>query len=631
MVLTRAKEAASTQREPHKQLPAVFGRYVLLHCISRGGMGEIFLAKLGEIQGFEKPIVIKKILPHLAQDQEFLQRFIEEAQIAIKLTHGNIVPVYEVGMVDGEYFLALQYIEGRDLRALINRCRDRGRRLPPDLCLYLVREVANGLAYAHRRTDEAGAPLNLVHCDISPPNVLVTYEGEVKIIDFGIAKSAMQRAQANDEVGFGKFGYMAPEQLLRGATVDRRADLYSTGVILYELLTGQRVFSFPPGADYRQVAREVTAGNIALPSERDLKLTARFDRLVMKALRTEQGERYQSAEDLRDAIQQHLYAMNPTISADYLGAFMREVFLDEMATDRHMLRSLSQTDVEPFLSQISDASSHTVSYALAGGLLNPGSISGSGAGLAALEPPRQAAPALDPLAREHTGPRRPADREPRPRPRLATRRLSENEQAAALRADSGLRRQLPVSETFAVPPPRRWLYSAVVVATLIAVGGIAAAILRWSSKTDPRGQARRHPEAGGVAARRPDARPRPAPDLGAVDRAARDAGVGGDAADASDGGVHMVFPKETVHLTKKTKKGKKKAPEVSPAQVQAKFKQVRAEYLQFTRSYGHRLDHEWQQILFSNTYGNMDQTKYQRLNDMLDGLRRQMKAVREGG
>src|SRR5437762_2122887 len=157
-------------------LPQVFGRYLLLKRLSRGGMGEIFLAKLGEIQGFEKLVIIKKILPHLAADEEFIKRFIDEAQVAIKLNHNNIAPVFEVGRVGSEYFLAIEHIEGRDLRRLISRTREERTRLPADLCLYVVRELANGLAYAHRRTDDAGNPLALVHCDISPPNVMLSFE-----------------------------------------------------------------------------------------------------------------------------------------------------------------------------------------------------------------------------------------------------------------------------------------------------------------------------------------------------------------------------------------------------------------------------------------------------------------------
>jgi eukaryotic-like serine/threonine-protein kinase len=604
------------------QLPCVFGRYVLLHRISRGGMGEIFLARLGEIQGFEKPIVIKKILPQLAQDKEFLQRFVEEAQIAIKLSHGNIVPVYEVGMVDGEYFLALQYIEGRDLRTVLNRCREKNRRMPPDLCLYMVREVANGLAYAHRRTDDAGKLLNLVHCDISPPNILASYDGEVKIIDFGIAKSAMQRAQDNDEVGFGKFGYMAPEQLLRGAVVDRRTDIYSTGVILYELLTGQRVFNFPANVDHRQVAREVTAGHIPPPSERDMKLSDRFDKLVMRALRTEKSERYQSAEELRDEVQQHLYAMNPTISADDLAAFLQVNFHDEIETQRHMLSSLSQTDVEPFRAELNDASSHTVSYALAGGLLT----ASGGDVRPELRPPAAAGPVAP--APAVAAPARPVQRRT-----LATRRLSGAEQQAAMgTVEAG---ELPVSQTLAVPG-RRWLYPVLAGVAVLAMGGVAA-VVAMHRPGDGSGSAIAGSGSSGLVTR-------PRPDRAAVRIDAAPVADAAAAVDGApvDGGPHLSFPPETVHQTEpkdqkvhgKTKKKrppKKKAEPISPAAVQAKFRQVRTEYLQFQRSYGKLLDGEWQQILFANTYGNMDESKYERLNDMLDDLRRRMKKTRDGG
>src|SRR2546430_2018471 len=159
-----AAEAVDPNLQKPGELPKVFGRYLLLKRLSRGGMGEIFLAKLGEIQGFEKLVIIKKILPNLVADQEFIKRFIDEAQVAIKLQHANIAPVFEVGKVEGEYFLAIEYIEGRDLRRMIARLREQRMRLPPDLCLYVVRELASGLAYAHRKTDDSGKALALVHC-----------------------------------------------------------------------------------------------------------------------------------------------------------------------------------------------------------------------------------------------------------------------------------------------------------------------------------------------------------------------------------------------------------------------------------------------------------------------------------
>jgi serine/threonine protein kinase len=600
-------------------LPTVFGRYILLRRISRGGMGEIFLGKLGEIQGFEKPIVIKKILPDLAQDKEFLQRFVEEAQIAIKLTHANIVPVYEVGMVDGEYFLALQYVEGRDLRSLTTRFRERKQRMPPDLCLFLVREITNGLAYAHRRTDEAGQPMDLVHCDISPPNILVSWEGEVKIIDFGIAKSAIQKAQADETVGFGKFGYMAPEQLLRGAVVDRRTDIYSTGVLLFELLTGDRLFNFPPGTDYRRVARDVTAGKIDPPSDRDLNLTDRFDNLVLRALRTSQDERYQSAEEFRDEVQQHLYAMNPTISADTLAAFMRELFAEEIEDDRQMLRSLSQTDMEPFRTELSDGTSHTVSYALAE-LWTAGGQ-----------------PALAPGAARNGGPAEAVVVAP------AAQRAAEVEQRPT--GERSVR-----SYTVMVQQRRRtYLLLGATLAFLVAVGVVLGLVLR--------GQ----PEP--AATRVVDASPK----LAVRVRISADSAASPTGAATPDKGVHLTFAPDPVHHSEpdaggpdllaapapkkvivKRRPYKRRRPRpsghrkakakqvakprpISSAMVQKKFTQVRREYSSFKKSYGHLLDSEWQKILFANTYGNMDENRYLRLDAMLDDLRQRMKRVKERG
>jgi serine/threonine protein kinase len=370
-----------------RTLPAVFGRYLLLKRLSRGGMGEIFLAKLGEIQGFEKLVIIKKILPNLGADQEFIKRFIDEAQVAIKLNHANIAPVFEVGKVDGEYFLAIEYIEGRDLRRLVARLREEKTRLPPDLCLYIVRELANGLAYAHRKTDDKGIPLSLVHCDISPPNVMVSFEGEVKVIDFGIAKSAIRIAGTNPNMGFGKFGYMAPEQLIRGGIVDKRTDVYAAGVVLYELLTGERLFTFPEGGDYRAIARMVTQGKITPPSVRDPRLDPDFDPIVMRALGTRQEARYQTAEEFRDVLQVKLSQLNPTLSADALAHFIRGLFNEEISDEHRLVADMKAIDIAPFKDELTAATSqHTVTFARASGLGAFGRLTGSRRALSGTDP-----------------------------------------------------------------------------------------------------------------------------------------------------------------------------------------------------------------------------------------------------
>ena len=246
--------------------------------------------------------------------------------------------MFEVGRVGDEYFLALEYVEGRDLRRTLAYLGQHKQRLPVDLALFVGRELANGLAYAHRRTSNDGASLDLVHCDISPPNVLVSFEGETKVIDFGIAKSALRGTATDPKMGFGKFGYMAPEQLIRGGVVDHRTDIYAAGVVLYELLTGKRLYEAGPEPDYRALAKKVAKGEHELPSDFDRAL-APYDDLVATALRPKAEDRYQTAAEFRDAIQQCLVSVNPTISTDQLGAFMRELFAEEMTDAERAPRS----------------------------------------------------------------------------------------------------------------------------------------------------------------------------------------------------------------------------------------------------------------------------------------------------
>lgn len=327
-------------------------------------MGEIFLAKSGEIQGFEKLFVIKKILPHLSTNTSFTERFVDEAKISINLNHANIVPVFEVGVVGSDYFLALEYVEGRDLRRILSRCYECNIAMPPDIALMIAREIASGLSYAHRRQDEHGEDLALVHCDMSPPNVLISREGEVRIIDFGVSRSANQVSRDDPGVGFGKFGYMAPEQILKGRTLDRRTDLYALGVVLYEMLVGDRMVIFGQDDEYRQIARQVVLGEVALPSERRPELGTLFDDIVIKAVAKEPENRFQDAKEFRDDLQKLLLEVNPTISADDLAEFLQHHFESELVQEREIIREVKATDVSEYRPQIIDAKEQTVSYAL---------------------------------------------------------------------------------------------------------------------------------------------------------------------------------------------------------------------------------------------------------------------------
>lgn len=560
----------------HAELPTVFGRYLLLKRLSRGGMGEIFLAKIGEIEGFEKLVIIKKILPNLVENQDFIARFIDEAQVAIKLNHANIAPVYEVGRVSGEYFLAIEYVEGRDLRRLIQRCREAGRRVPPDLCLYIVRELVAGLAYAHRRTDSKGTPLSLVHCDISPPNVMVSFEGEVKVIDFGIARSALRTAGSNPNMGFGKFGYMAPEQLLRGGVIDRRTDIYAAGVVLYELLTGERLYQFPEGSDYRLIARTVCQGRFAPPSRRDSGLDPSLDPIVCRALATQKEDRYQNAEEFRDALQQKLYQLNPTISTDSLAHFMSGLFSADRERERQELAEMRAVDVGAYQEELAGSATHTVTFARAGvGQRLSGLLSAA------------VAPRKDP----------------------SEARVVE---ATPTRDTDLARRQ-------AAAPSRAPIYAVGGAVVFLALTG-AVLLARRDGEVSvvslpaPQGQAAGAPKPVPVveALPPPEAeKPRPAPKPAPPRR------------------VAVVRPKVEPKVEKEkaepvvVDEGAKAA--ALQQSVEAKFRQVGQEYAQFKKGFGAQLEGKWQQVL-----QEVALRRYQHVDEMLNQMRKDMARIRSG-
>ena len=215
--------------------PTQFGEYHLLEKIATGGMAEVWRARSYGLAGFEKILVIKKVLKTLAKDEEFIRLFIDEARIAVQLLHVNIVQVFDLDQVDGTYFMAMEYVHGMDLARLISRSRHQSA-FPIPLAMFIITEVLKALQFAHERTDDAGIPLRIVHCDISPQNMLLSYSGEVKITDFGISRAAFQ-SKGVHEVVRGKYAYMSPEQV-NGKVLDARSDIFSLGIVLFELLTG---------------------------------------------------------------------------------------------------------------------------------------------------------------------------------------------------------------------------------------------------------------------------------------------------------------------------------------------------------------------------------------------------------
>src|SRR5215470_13007089 len=225
-------------------------------------MAEVFQAKSFGVEGFEKIIAIKRILPSMAEDGDFIGMFIDEAKIAGQLSHANICQIFELGRIADAHFIAMEYIWGKDLLQIQNRFRKLKQPMPVPMACYVAAKVCEGLDYAHRKRDAQGKPLHIIHRDVSPQNVLVSYEGEVKIIDFGIAKAAVRSSRTQHGILKGKFSYMSPEQV-RGLPIDRRSDLFAIGTLLWECLTGERLFA--TDSDFATLEK-VRAADVTPPS-----------------------------------------------------------------------------------------------------------------------------------------------------------------------------------------------------------------------------------------------------------------------------------------------------------------------------------------------------------------------------
>ncbi|MFP4597288.1 MAG: protein kinase domain-containing protein [Persicimonas sp.] len=298
------------------------GRYELIKRIAVGGMGVIYLAKSRGAAGFEKTVIIKKILDHLAEEEEFVTKFCDEGRIVVNLTHGNIVPVFDMGEEDGEYFIAMDYVPGRDLREVLKRVHKRDERVPVPLAVHLVCEACKGLDYAHKKTDDAGRPLHIVHRDISPSNILISREGEVKVIDFGIARAASRAGKTATGRIQGKICYMSPEQA-QGKSVDHRSDIFSMGVVLYEMLTGVRPFEATSDLQSLDLVRQC---EFEAPSQLNPQIPAELDAIVAKALTRDRDQRYQSVDELHVELLEWLYSGGRAVTSQKLAEFVHEFF-----------------------------------------------------------------------------------------------------------------------------------------------------------------------------------------------------------------------------------------------------------------------------------------------------------------
>jgi len=323
--------------------PTPFGKYYLLERISIGGMAEVFRAKAFGVEGFERLVAVKRILPNIAEDKEFIRMFIEEAKLSVQLNHANIAQIFDLGVVEGSYYIALEHVHGRDLRVLFERCRQLGEAMPIAQACFIAMKVCEGLDYAHNKRDQGGRELSLVHRDVSPQNILVSFEGEVKLIDFGIAKAAGTGAGGQAPILKGKFGYMSPEQV-RGVEIDRRSDVFSCGVVLYELLTGERLFVGESDFDTLEKVRNV---EILPPSTYNRRIPDELERIVLKALSKDAEERYPNAIDLHDELQAFVYTAGEFYSRKDLAGWMKKTFGKEIEDETAKLESYRQLKPPP--------------------------------------------------------------------------------------------------------------------------------------------------------------------------------------------------------------------------------------------------------------------------------------------
>lgn len=297
-----------------------FGSYRILRRLARGGMAEVYLAVKGGPGGVEKVVVLKRILPELSEVDEFVQVFLDEARIAARLDHPNIAHIYDLGETQAQYYLAMEYLPGDDLASVIQQCQ-RAQKLPPlEFAAEVIAAACAGLHFAHTLVDGSGRPLNVVHRDVSPSNVVVTYLGEVKVIDFGIARAESNLVRTGAGKPKGKTLYMSPEQA-SAVPLDRRSDVFSIGIVLHELLTTRRLFRRPTEEETLQA---VLAGPIEPPSALRPDVPPELDRICMKALARPLHERYQSAgalgADLAAFLTARRCARGPAAIADFMGA-----------------------------------------------------------------------------------------------------------------------------------------------------------------------------------------------------------------------------------------------------------------------------------------------------------------------
>jgi tRNA A-37 threonylcarbamoyl transferase component Bud32 len=321
--------------------PRRLGRYEILRPLARGGMAELFLARATGIQGFEKLVVVKRILPEMARDTEYVEMFLEEARLAAGLHHSNIVQVYDIGEDEEAPFFAMEYLQGEDVRTLLRATQLRGERVPIEHALSIVIGVAAGLHHAHEQRDGEGKPLGIVHRDVSPHNVAVTFDGGVKLLDFGVAKTRKRVSATRHGTLKGKLGYMSPEQC-RGDEIDRRSDVFAVAILLWELMTGRRLYG---GRSDFGIMKSIVETDAPRPSLVWHDCPPELEAIVMRGLRREREARQETAEELQLALEAFARERRLPVSNAGLGHYVRELFGERATVKPETERTTTLYDV----------------------------------------------------------------------------------------------------------------------------------------------------------------------------------------------------------------------------------------------------------------------------------------------
>jgi len=301
---------------------SVLGKYQILRLLAVGGMAELYLCRATGLGGFEKAVALKRILPGLARDPEFVEMFLDEARLTASLNHPNLIQVHDVDRTSDGYFFSMEYVHGKSLAAVLQRCAEKRRGLSMGHALFVLSEVARGLHYAHDKRGRGGQPLGTVHRDVSPGNLMLSYEGAVKIVDFGIAKAALRATKTDAGAVKGTVYYMSPEQA-QGVELDRRSDVFSLGVLLYELTTGKRPFR---AQNDFAVLHKLVHDAPTPPTEVRASYPPALEAIVLRALAKRPEERFATADDLRQSLDAFVREQGLSASSGTLGAFMRELF-----------------------------------------------------------------------------------------------------------------------------------------------------------------------------------------------------------------------------------------------------------------------------------------------------------------